>query len=354
MKSEINFFKKNKVLAIDEFFRRVLYDRKIGYYTSKNPFGAAGDFLTAPKISKLFSEMIAIWIISTWEFFDKPKKLNIIELGPGDGSLMKIILDVFKNFPEINSAKKIYLYETSEYLERKQKINLKNYEVKWIKNFSSIKKGPVIFFGNEFFDAIPIKQFKKSKNNLFEKHFTLENNYRLKEFFKKASTKDTKTIKSFKTLKKLRFIEFPKLGFVELKKVTKLICKLKGCILLVDYGYIVPNNQNTLQSVFKHKKNPLLNNLGKADITSHVNFSLLNEFFVKNSLQVKKTVTQKEFLEQMGIIERAEIIARKMKFNEKSDLYLRLKRLLSPNLMGDLFKVNLAYKFKNNKYFGFK
>ena len=267
---------------------------------------------------------------------------------------MKIILDVFKNFPEINSAKKIYLYETSEYLERKQKINLKNYEVKWIKNFSSIKKGPVIFFGNEFFDAIPIKQFKKSKNNLFEKHFTLENNYRLKEFFKKASTKDTKTIKSFKTLKKLRFIEFPKLGFEELKKVTKLICKLKGCILLVDYGYIVPNNQNTLQSVFKHKKNPLLNNLGKADITSHVNFSLLNEFFVKNSLQVKKTVTQKEFLEQMGIIERAEIIARKMKFNEKSDLYLRLKRLLSPNLMGDLFKVNLAYKFKNNKYFGFK
>ena len=88
--------------------------------------------MTAPKISKLFSEMIAIWIISTWEFSIN-QKLNIIELGPGDGSLMKIILDVFKNFPEINSAKKIYLYETSEYLERKQKINLKNYEVKWIK-----------------------------------------------------------------------------------------------------------------------------------------------------------------------------------------------------------------------------
>ncbi|MDB9744464.1 SAM-dependent methyltransferase [Pelagibacteraceae bacterium] len=123
---------------------------------------------------------------------------------------------------------------------------------------------------------------------------------------------------------------------------------------MIDYGYLKPNNQNTLQSVMKHQKNILLDNLGKADITAHVNFKLLDEFFSKNDLKIKKIVTQKQFLEDMGILERAKIIAKKMKFSDQSNLYLRLKRLLSPNLMGNLFKVILAYKFNNKNFAGFK
>ena len=109
--------------------------------------------------------------------------------------------------------------------------------------------------------------------------------------------------------------------------------------MLIDYGYLKSNNQNTLQSVMKHKKNNILRNLGKADVTSHVNFNLLEEFFIQNKLKVKKTITQKEFLEKMGIIQRAESIARNMKFREQSNIYLRLKRLLSPRLMGSLLKL---------------
>ena len=123
---------------------------------------------------------------------------------------------------------------------------------------------------------------------------------------------------------------------------------------MIDYGYLKPNNQNTLQSVIDHKRNNLLNNLGKADITAHVNFSLLNEFFSKNGLNIKKVISQKKFLETMGILERAKIIARNLKFSQQSDLYLRIKRLLSPRYMGDLFKVILAYKFKNDNFVGFK
>ena len=103
-----------------------------------------------------------------------------------------------------------------------------------------------------------------------------------------------------------------------------------------------------------HKKNSLLENLGKADITSHVNFSLLKEFFQKNDLKIKEIITQKEFLENMGILERAEIIAKKMKFREQSNLYSRLKRLLNPASMGNLFKVILAYNLNNNNFAGFK
>ena len=107
MKSNLKFFKKSKKLPIDKFFMNVLYDNKFGYYASKQPFGLTGDFTTAPKISIVFSEIIAIWIISVWEKLDKPEKFNIIELGPGDGSLTKVLLRTFKKFPEFNSAKKI-------------------------------------------------------------------------------------------------------------------------------------------------------------------------------------------------------------------------------------------------------
>jgi len=354
MKTDKIFFKKNKILPVDRFFKNVLYDKKFGYYNSQIPFGKKGDFVTSPKISDLFSEIIAIWIIACWESFGKPKNFNIVELGPGDGSLTKILLRSFKQFPEFNSIKKIYLFEESNYLKKIQKRKIINKDVKWINNFNLIKKGPVIFFGNEFFDAIPIKQFKKLNNFIFEKKYTLDKNYKIKQIFKKASASNVKMIKSYKTLKKLKFIELPKLGLEELKKITKKISKLKGCILLIDYGYFKPNNQNTLQSVMRHKKNNLFNNLGKADITALVNFKLLAEFFTKNSLKIKDPITQKEFLQNMGIIERAKILSKKMKFTEQSNLYLRIQRLLSPKYMGELFKVILAYKFDNINFPGFK
>ncbi len=353
MKNNLKFFKKSKILPVDKFFYSVLYNKKFGYYTSKLPFGKEGDFITAPKISNLFSESIAIWIISLWERFGKPKYFNIIELGPGDGSLTKILLRSFKNFPEFNAAKKIFLYETSNSLKKLQKKSISSKEVKWVKNFDKITKGPVIFFGNEFFDALPIKQFKKVNNILFEKNFTLNKNYEIKEVFKKASKDDIKIINSFKTIKKLKFIEFPKYGFSELIKIVKKISKLNGCILLIDYGYLKPNNQNTLQSVIKHKKNNLFENLGNADVTAHVNFSLLQEFLLKNGLKTKNIITQKKFLESLGIIERAKIISKKMRFIEQSDLYYRIKRLLGNNSMGNLFKVILGYKFNKDNFIGF-
>ena len=125
MKSNLKFFKKEKSLPVDKFFQNVLYDKKNGYYATKQPFGEKGDFITAPKISNLFSEIIAIWIISTWQSFGKPKNFNIIELGPGDGSLTKILLKVFERFPDFNSSKKVYLYEVSGFLKNLQKKILK-------------------------------------------------------------------------------------------------------------------------------------------------------------------------------------------------------------------------------------
>ena len=354
MISNKNFFYNSKVLPVDKFIENVLYDKKAGYYSSKIPFGRTGDFLTAPGISNLFSEIIGIWLISTWDTLGRPKKFNIVELGPGDGSLAKILLRTFQQFPSFNKSMNIFLYEKSNLLKNLQKKNINNLKVKWIKNFTSIKKGPVIFFGNEFFDAIPVKQFSRKKNRLFEKYYSLNKNNKIDEIYKKASGKDVSQIKKFRILKNLKFVEFPKLGLDELNKIIKKISKLQGGLLLIDYGYLKVKNKNTLQSLIKHKKNKLLDNLGRADITSLVNFNLLNEYFIKNNLKVKKIVTQKFFLEKMGIIERANNLSQKMSFKEQSNLYLRLKRLLDKKLMGNLFKVIFTYKSKKDNFLGFE
>jgi len=354
MISNLNFFNNNKSLPVDKFIENVLFDKKIGYYSSRLPFGKTGDFITAPGISNLFSEIIGIWLISTWNTLGKPKKFNIVELGPGDGDLTKVLVKIFERFPEFNRATNIFLYEKSKLLRNLQKRNINNSKIKWIKNFANIKKGPVIFFGNEFFDVIPIKQFSRKGNLLFEKFYSLNKNKKIDEIYKKASNKNISQIRRFKALKNLKFIEFPKLGLDELKKIIKKISKLNGGLLLIDYGYLKPKNRSTLQSLIKHKRNNLLDNLGKADITSLVNFSLLNEYFIKNNLKVKKVVTQKFFLEKMGIVERANNLSKNMSFKERSNLHLRLKRLLDTRLMGDLFKVIFTYKFKKDNFLGFK
>ena len=354
MISNQNFFNRAKVLPVDKFLEKVLFAKKIGYYSSNIPFGNKGDYVTAPGLSNLFSEIIGIWFVSSWNTLGKPKKFNIVELGPGDGNLTKVLIKTFKNFPEFNKATSIFLYEKSNLLKNLQKKNINSTKVKWINNFSNIKNGPVIFFGNEFFDAIPIKQFIHKNGFLFEKYYSLKKDNTIKEIYKKASIKDKAQLKKFETLKNLKFIEFPKLGLDELKKMVKKVSKLSGGLLLIDYGYSKINNKNTLQSLMKHKRNNLLDNLGKADITSLVNFSLLNEYFIKNNLKVKKIVTQKNFLEQMGIIERANNLSKKMSFKEQSNLYLRLKRLLDKKFMGNLFKVIFAYKFKKGNFLGFE
>ena len=346
-----------KPIPVDDFIEKILYMPRIGYYSSKNPFGKNGDFITSPTISNLFSEIIGIWLVSAWEKMDKPKKFNFIELGPGDGSLTKVIVNTLKKFPELNKSVKIYLYEKSTFLKKLQKQNIDNKRIKWIKNFNSIKEGPVIFFGNEFFDAIPVKQFSNRNDYLFEKCYSVKNKIDIVEKFIKGNKKDISQIKTFETLKKLKFIEFPKRGFLELNPIIKKISKLSGGILLIDYGYLNCNNSSTIQAVMNNKKisvKAMLKNLGRADITSLVNFSLLKEYFFKNNLKVKKIVTQKFFLERMGINERAMILGKKMTNEERKYMQETLVRLLEEKQMGSLFKVIFGYKNKNNDFFGFE
>ena len=121
MKSIINFFPKSRKISIEKFVTNAMYDKNYGYYSKKIPFGKNGDFITAPDISTLFSEMLALWIVSFWEHLRKPKIFNIVELGPGNGQMSFDLVKVFKKFPDFFHSCNICLYEKSEYLTKIQK-----------------------------------------------------------------------------------------------------------------------------------------------------------------------------------------------------------------------------------------
>ena len=340
-------------LPLDKFIEFALYDKDSGYYMKKSPFGKDGDFITSPSISPLFSEMIGIWIINFWESLNKPTNFNFVELGPGNGQMCRVINDLFQKFPEFYKSINIFLYEKSTTLKKIQKRKINSSKIKWISNFNNLKKGPVIFFGNEFFDSIPIKQFKSKKNNLYEKFVFLDSKFNIKEVFKTADKNDKKILKKFKFFKNKKFIEFPKKGLFLLDKIIKKINLLNGGLLLIDYGFLKQSNTDTIQSLKNHRKNNIFKNLGKSDVTSLVNFKLLENYFKKNKLNVENIVSQGFFLKRMGILERAEILSKRMSFKEKSDIYFRIKRLVDPKFMGELFKVIFAHKIKKKKITGF-
>ena len=359
MKSNLinkNVMKKNSV-PVDEFIDRYLYHPNKGYYMKKIPFGSNGDFITSPTISNLFSEIIAIWIISSCQKLGNPNIINLVELGPGDGSLSKVVLDIFEKFPKINNTINYFLYDKSKYLKKIQKKKLSKYKVNWINNFNGIKNGPVIFFGNEFFDAVPIKQFKFEKNIYYEKYYGIDKKFGIIETYKKAKVEDIKIIKLFDTYKKKKFIELPKQGFKELDKIVEKISSLSGGILLIDYGYLKINNRDTIQAVKDNKRidiRSLHTRFGDADISYLVNFGLLKEYFLKKNLKTKKIVNQKFFLERMGIHERVKILNNTMNDKQKEYMNVTLNRLLHKDIMGELFKVIFAFNCKDNNFLGFE
>ena len=167
---------KNNQVSLDKFIKDSLYNKETGYYSKKKSFGTKGDFITSPLISHLYSEMLAIWCVAFWEKLNKPKVIRIIELGPGDGTMCFEMINVFKRFNSFYNCVKINLLEISKDLIKKQKVKLRNEKVKWISDLNQIKSGPIIFIGNEFFDALPIKQLKKKNNNFLEKYASFSKN----------------------------------------------------------------------------------------------------------------------------------------------------------------------------------
>ena len=347
-------FKKNDLLSLDKFIQECLYNKKFGYYMNNDPFGDKGDFITAPNVSILFSEMIAIWIISFWENLNCPKQFNLIELGAGNGEMMKVIVNTFNKFPQFKNTCNIKILEKSRNLRKLQKKTIRSQKIKWLNSLNELNNLPCIFIANEFFDALPIKQFVKKNNKWYERHVKFTNQINPEFLDIPFDIKKLEKQIKFNISSKQKFIEYSPLASAYLKNITDKIKHNNGGILIFDYGYIDKEMKNTVQAVSKHKYTDVLRNFGKSDITYSLSFNLISIMIRKLGSFFQTTTTQKKFLTKLGILKRAEILSESMPFSKKADMYFRIKRLIDDKQMGNLFKVILIANKKNKFRLGFE
>ena len=345
---------KDNYLDLNTFLNVILYDKNFGFYNSikfkKNELiGQKGHFITGPEISQLFGELVGIWILQLCRE-NNFHNINLLELGPGKGTLMKDILRIF--FQQKETIKiKVHLLEFSKVLKSYQKENLKNYchELKWYENIFKIKdhlnNDPIIIISNEFFDCLPINQyiFRKIKNIYTKKVVKLyENNFFFDE--KVLNPRDiflvSNIIKNdFDKLSQETIIEHSPLVSSHINEICKIILKNKGAKLLIDYGKNDPYG-NTLQSVFKNQRSSLFDRIGESDYSSLVDFRNIKQIVENNNLQFYPPKTQRQFLLEMGINKRIENLSLNANQFGRRDLLSGYERLISKRQMGDIFKVN--------------
>ena len=345
--------KQNINIPLDKFINLSLYDKKFGYYMKKNPFGKKGDFITAPNISRLFPEMIAIWIISFWKDLGSPKNFNLIELGAGNGEMIKIFIESFRRFEEFNNSCKIFIYEKSPTLIKIQKKKLKGNKVFWLSNLKKIKKFPSVFVANEFFDSLAIKQFIKLDTSWFERYVSFKKNKKPFFFDKKIDMKKFEKKIKYKVTLNQKFIEYSEAGVNYLRSIIKIIKKNQGGILIIDYGYLDKKMKNTLQAISNHEYSNVLNNIGNSDITHNINFHLLKKIVSKSGGLRSSITNQRNFLISLGIKKRAEILSKNITFLKKADIFYRMERLISEKQMGTLFKVMFVQNKEKKFNLGF-
>ena len=343
-----------KDLPLDQFIEFALYDKVNGYYMKKNPFGKEGDFITAPNITRLFSEIIAIWVLTFWKSIGSPRKFNLLELGAGNGEMMKVIIETLKNFPECFNNCNFQIHEKSEFLKKQQQFNLKSEKMTWIDNIKINNLFPTIYLANEFFDALPIKQFFKRKEGWVERfvNFKDEKNAEFKEQL--IDIKNIEQNLKFEISKDQEIIEYSPSSLEYLKDISNLIKNNDGGLLIIDYGYLNLKMKETLLAIKNHKYSNILEDIGDSDITYNINFNLFKKFVGQFDDLNFIITNQKKFLTSMGIIQRAEIISENIPFSKKSDLFYRIRRLIDEKQMGELFKVMLIKKHKNNFKTGFE
>ena len=268
--------KKN--LPLDQFIEFALYDKINGYYMKKNPFGKEGDFITSPNITRIFSEIVAIWVLTFWKSIESPKKFNLLELGAGNGEMMKVIIETLKNFSECFNNCNFQIHEKSELLKKKQKINLKSKKITWINDIKKNNSYPTVFLANEFFDALPIKQFFKREGEWVERFVNLKDEKKAKFNEQPIDIKNIEKNLNFEISKGQEIIEYSPSSFEYLKDISNLIKKNDGGILIIDYGYLNLKMEETLQAIKNHKYSDILENIGDSDITYNINFNLFNRF----------------------------------------------------------------------------
>ena len=325
-------------ISIYRFMEQCLYNDLFGYYSSKkNTIGAAGDFITSPEISQVFGELIGAWLAQTWIDRGKPNPFNLVELGPGNGTLMQDILRTLATIPSLLNSVSIILVETSWNLQRRQATLLKGYSIQWVKSIVEIPEKPTFLIANEFLDALPIRQFKKISDVWNERAVDVSDNGRL-NFTYLPSSYNSELNLLYSGVPNNVVIESSDGAKSIVSILSEKILRNSGVALFVDYGHF-DGFGDTLQAVYNHNYSDPLTNLGGTDLTTQVKFRDIYDTTLKKGLRPSLLNNQGDFLEGLGIQQRAESLAQQMSMTQKKLHFSAIDRLIKKDGMGGLFKV---------------
>jgi NADH dehydrogenase [ubiquinone] 1 alpha subcomplex assembly factor 7 len=303
------------------------------YYATRDPFGARGDFITAPEVSQMFGELLGLWAAAVWQTMRSPAEIMLVELGPGRGTLMADALRAANALPEFRAALHVHLVETSAALVARQETLLAEAGVPivWHRRVEELPEGPLIVIANEFVDALPIDQLVRAEKGWHERRVGLSDG-------KLISGLDPVALPGLPPAEVGAVME--RRDVAPLKNVAKRLVAHGGAALVVDYGYLEPGFGDTLQALQNHRPVDLLETPGEADLTAHVDFAALADAVAPAGVRIHGPTTQGEFLRRLGIEARAARLRQDKDDRARTEVEAALARLTAPAPgMGELFKV---------------
>ncbi|WP_448188965.1 class I SAM-dependent methyltransferase [Azospirillum sp. sgz301742] len=333
-------------MTVGTFMAEALGHPRFGYYMKQDPFGAAGDFVTAPEVSQMFGELIGLWCADAWQRLGMPATIHLIELGPGRGTLMADALRAASILQPFRAAVQVHLVETSPALRERQRATLAPLtRPVWHDRLDDVPDGPSLIIANEFFDALPIRQVQRTVHGWSERLIDLDpdapdDSPRFRFVLELGRSPG-------RTLVPESLRDSPVGSIVEVSPASQSVARLLGArlaahggaALVIDYGYADgPSVGDTLQALRSHAFAPVLEAPGDADLTAHVDFATLAAAARDGCAEAYGPIPQGELLLRLGIVQRAQVLKRTATPKQAADIDAALERLIGGDGMGTLFK----------------
>ena len=326
----------NGPISIADYMGLALMHPVHGYYNRKTVFGAKGDFVTAPEISQMFGEMLGLALLERWQQAGRPTPVRVVEFGPGRGTLMADMVRAFKADPSFTPS--LHFIEASHARRDEQSWSVP--EATAHEDLSDVPEGFTLIAANEFFDALPIRQFQFDGGRWRERLVGLNGDALALGLGPSAALPDFADLPVVEALQKDRVLEVAEASMMQARAMGQRLGAHGGAALIIDYGYDQPKYGTSFQAVKAHQMVDPLQAAGTADLTSHVCFSALKKAFGK--VRCHGPVGQGGYLMALGIGQRAVQLSKAAAPERQFDILAALKRLTAPDEMGTLFKVMMA------------
>ncbi len=318
-------------ITVADYMAECLLHPVHGYYTTRDPFGAAGDFTTAPEISQMFGELLGLALAQAWLDRGSPAPFTLAELGPGRGTLMADLLRATKGVPGFHAAARITLVEASPRLREVQAATLSAYAPRWVERLEDLPEAPLFLVANEFLDALPIRQFQHGPQGWQERLVGLRDE--ALTFGLSAPLPEVPDTPAFRHAPDAALVEDNLPARLAVAKVSTRIARHGGVAYWIDYGGW-RSQGDTLQALRNHAPDDPLAHPGEADLTAHVDFEPLAAL-----AQAFAYDTQGAVLTRLGIDARADRLAQALAGDRLESHRAAHRRLTHPEEMGSLFKV---------------